>query len=621
MRKWFLGVFLLSFVAPFSIIAEESEVGEILLIPKPFSIEVSEGAPFILNPKTVIDITRGNSDLQNQSQYLQSQLEPACGFDIQQGGLGSSGNVIRLEIITLNDERLGEEGYLLDISDSEVALKANSPHGLFNGMQTLIQLLPAEIESDSIQNIKWSIPACQIVDYPLYSWRGLMFDVSRHFFTKDEVMKYIDTMSRYKFNLFHWHLTDDQGWRIEIKRYPELTEKGAWRVPREGSWWSFDPPQRGEKASYGGFYTQEEIKEVIAYAAERFITVVPEIDVPGHSLAILAGRPDLTCKGKHFDVNPGSKFWGKIPNTLCPGNEDVYTYLDGIFEEIIDLFPSEYIHIGGDEAYRGFWRFCRKCRKQRRRENLNGVREQQSYFIQRIEKMVEARGRKIIGWDEILEGGLADNAAVMSWRGIDGGVKSAQMKHPVVMSPSPYYYLDLFQGDPANEPDTYSLARLKTSYDFNPLPPEVDPQYILGVQGNLWTESVSEMRHAEYMTWPRSFAIAESGWINNDQKDWNGFQTRVEAHFNRFDQAKVNYAQSVYDVQYEIYKENGKKMIRLFTEFSSPSIHYTFDGADPDEFYPVYSQPIVIPKNPTAIHVVTYVGDRQVGRLLKINIE
>lgn len=591
------------------------------LIPAPREVVLQGDAPFVLSQSTVIVDTVGSDLTAQVAKGLQEKLAPATGFSLKITSADTKAGAIRLELLPVVDETLGTEGYRLESGASAVVIVANEPHGLFNGVQTLLQLLPAEIVSNEIQRVKWSIPSVKIEDFPEYAWRGLMFDVSRHFFTKDEMLRYIDTMAQYKYNVFHWHLTDDQGWRIEIKQYPELTEIGAWRVPREGNWWSFDPPKRGEEATYGGFYTQDEIREVVAYAADRFITVVPEIDVPGHCQAVLACYPELGCKtrkGKNLKVNPGSKFWGKEPNTLCPGNEEVYTFLDNVFAEVIELFPAEYIHIGGDEAWHGFWRWCSSCRKQRMKEGIVGVHKQQSHFIQRVEKLVESRGRKMMGWDEILQGGLADNAAVMSWRGIEGGVKAAKMKHNVVMSPSPYYYLDLYQGDPAFEPNTYNLARLKTTYDFNPMPPDVDPQYILGVQGNLWTEEVSEYRHAEYMTWPRSFAIAEAGWIADGQKDWNSFQTRVEAHFDRFDFAKQKYAKSVYDPQAMVSNEGGNNMLTLFTEFDGTSIHYSFGGAEPDEFYPVYAQPIVIPSGAKMVRAVSYKDGELVSRLVTL---
>ncbi len=604
------------------LIMTTSLFAENTLIPIPKVYEVGGTGEFVINSATRIDLSQAPQS-GGVANYLQEKLAPAMGFTLQIATTGAiRSNAIALQIVDAM-ELEGDEAYSIRSSKEKVVISAKTSHGLFNGVTTLLQLLPAEIASDSVQKADWKIASVYIEDYPEYEWRGLMLDVSRHFFTKEEVMDYIDVMALYKYNVFHWHLTDDQGWRIEIKQYPELTQKGAWRVPREGDWWSFDPPKPGEEATYGGFYTQEEIKEVIAYAAERFITVLPEIDVPGHSLALISCFPDMTCKtpkARNLEVNPGSKFWGKVPNTLCLGNEAVYEMFDNIFDEVIELFPSEYIHVGGDEAWKGFWRTCRRCRKNRRENGIVGVDKHQSYFIQRMEDIVRAKGREIIGWDEILEGGLADNAAVMSWRGTEGGIAAAKAKHKVVMSPSPYCYLDLYQGNTDYEPITYNMARLTDSYHYNPMPEGIDPQYILGIQGNLWSEEVSEMRHAQYMTWPRSFAIAEGGWAKDEQKDWANFQPRVEEHFKRFDLAKIKYAKSVYDPQYEIKKEGGRKYIKFFGEFANINFHYSFQGAEPDSFYPVGNDWVQIPLGASYVKVAGFRDEEQMGRMMKFDL-
>ena len=330
-----------------------------------------------------------------------------------------------------------------------------------------------------------------------------MLDVSRHFFNKEEVKAYIDQLAEYKMNVFHWHLSDDQGWRIEIKSLPGLTEKGAWRAKRVGQWWQRTPRQNGEATDYGGFYTQEDIKEIVQYANERFVQVVPEIDVPGHSLSTIVAYPEISCTQTVKDINIGNKFYTVDENSLCVGKDLTFKYLDKIFTETSMLFPSEYVHVGGDECYKGFWSRCDDCQKRIKDENLKNTDELQSYFIKRMEKMLEEKGKKLVGWDEILEGGLAPNATVMSWRGMSGGIKAAKEGHQVIMTPSKHCYLDLFQGEPSVEPDTYSMSRLTDSYSFEPIPEGVDPKLILGGQGNLWTESVPNFRHAQYMTWPR----------------------------------------------------------------------------------------------------------------------
>ncbi len=323
---------------------------------------------------------------------------------------------------------------------------------MFYGLQTLLQLLPPDIEAAKAVNRSWTIPCVNIVDYPRFGWRGLMLDVSRHFFTKEEVKRYIDEMAKYKYNVFHWHLSDDNGWRIEIKAFPELTQKGAWRVERVGRWGTFAPAQPGEATPYGGFYTQDDIREIIRYAQDRYITILPEIDVPAHSLSMIAAMPNLSCTQLQYAVGPGDSLRRKNDNVLCIGNDSVYAVLDKVFTEIAALFPSKYIHIGGDEAFKGFWSNCPKCHKRMDKEHLKDVNELQSYFVKRMEKMLNSKGKKLIGWDEILEGGLAPEATVMSWRGMKGGIEAARMNHHVVMTPWDFCYLDLYQGETAAEP-------------------------------------------------------------------------------------------------------------------------------------------------------------------------
>ena len=428
-------------------------------------------------------------------------------------------------------------------------------------------------------------------------------------------------MVKYKFNVLHLHLSDDQGWRIEIKKYPELTDVGAWRVPRQGTWWTFDPPKPGEKANQGGFYTQDDIRDIVKYAADRQVTILPEIDIPGHSLAMIAAFPELSNTGIHYPVNPGSKFYTIEDNTLDPSNERVYEMLDNIFTEIAELFPSEYIHIGGDECYKGFWRNNPNCQALMRKKGLKNEKELQSYFIKRIEKMLMAKGKKLIGWDEILEGGLAPEATVMSWRGMGGGIKAAEMGHKVVMTPTQHCYLDLFQGDPVIEPQTYSMLRLRDCYNFEPVPEGVDPQLVLGGQGNLWTESVVTLRHAEYMTWPRSLALAEVLWSSADLRDWNGFIPRMEEHFVRFDLADVKYARSAFDPIITITPEHGKHFVEIETEIEGLDIFYSFDESYPDLFYPKYEEGITFPPGAGSIRVVTYRDGDQVGREIRRTIE
>ncbi|MBN2651178.1 MAG: family 20 glycosylhydrolase [Spirochaetales bacterium] len=599
------------------ILVQFSTFAGINIIPEPVKVEEGTGI-FTLTQATPIFAA---DDAKEIGLYLSAELQDATGFRLNPTTSKSTATGITLEILATPNSEIGDQGYLLESTTTKIVIQANTKHGLFNGVQTLLQLLPPEIEASTQVKADWIVPAVKISDYPRFEWRGLMLDVSRHFFTVEDVKNYIDEMARYKFNRFHWHLTDDQGWRIEIKGLPKLTEIGAWRVPRQGDWWSFDPPQKGEAATYGGFYTQEEVKEIVKYAQDRFITILPEVDIPGHAMAMLAAYPELACFKKDFKVNPGSKFFCKIQNTLCAGNPKTFEYLNIVFSEIADLFPSEYIHIGGDEVCRKWWFFCTKCQSVRRKNKLKNTEEIQSYFITEVEKMLNAKGKSIIGWDEILDGGLAPNATVMSWRGTAGGIKAASMGHKVIMSPMPYYYLDLYQGDPLFEPVTYAMARLTDTYNFEPVPAEVDEKYVMGIQGCLWTESVSEYRHAQYMTWPRAFAIAESSWTPTANKDWTKFIAKTEHHFKRFDQRKIRYARSMYDPIVSVIKEDGKLKIKMETEFEGLTIHYTFQGAEPDFSYPVYDKPVTIPRNPKLLRVVTYKEGKQVGNSMVLPID
>jgi len=443
----------------------------------------------------------------------------------------------------------------------------------------------------------------------------LMLDVSRHFFSKQFVEEYIDEMAKYKYNIFHWHLTDDNGWRIEIKGLPRLTEVGAWRVPRTGRWGTFEPPQPGEKATDGGYYTQQDIRDVVAYAKKRFITILPEIDVPAHSLSLIAAYPNLSCTQLQYPVNPGSPFYAKEDNVLCVANDSTWLMLDKIFTQVAELFPCDYIHVGGDEAYKGFWAKDPKDQALMKKENITDLDGLQSYFEKKLEKLITSKGKKMIGWDEILEGGIAPEATVMSWRGMAGGTNAAKMGHEVIMTPNNYTYLDLYQGDPLIEPATYSKLLLNTCYQFEPVPDSVDPKYILGGQGNLWTESVPNDRHAEYMTWPRGLALSEVFWSPKDKRNWPDFIRRMEDRFKYMDAAHVKYALSANDpIITGLRDANDSLQVKLAAQIPNLDIYYTFDGTNPDNFYSKYDgNPLDIPKGASEIRVITYLDGKPFG--------
>ena len=595
------------------------------LIPQPVSLRMQSGA-FRLHSGIAIVVPPGVPEARQAAAYLANALAAPTGWQLKVSESARSSarrNAIVLALTAQSTAPAHPEGYELTVTPRGVRIQSPTPTGLFYGVQTLLQLLPPEIESHTRRDAAFAMPCVHIVDYPRFAWRGLMLDVSRHFFTKEFVEQYIDRMARYKMNVFHWHLTDDNGWRIEIKGLPQLTQVGAWRVPRLARWGTREPPREGEAATEGGFYTQDDIREVVAYARQRFVTVVPEIEMPGHSLAALAAYPELSCTGGPFQVNPGSNFYEKVDNAFCPGNEKTFEFIDKVFSEVAPLFPSEYVHIGGDECFKGFWKTCTKCQRRMANEHLANVEELQSYLVRRAEKILESKGKKLIGWDEILEGGLAPNAAVMSWRGMDGGIAAAKMNRQVVMTPTNFVYLDYYQGDPSLEPSTFGRLLLSTCYRFEPTPDGVDPKYILGGQGNLWTESVPNPRHAEYMTWPRAFALAEVLWSPKASRNWDDFATRVETQFQRLDAAQVNYARTIYDVALTPVRDAaGKAAVRMTTELSGCYIYYTFDGTNPDRFTPKYpGEPVPIPGDVSVVKAIAYRAGHPSGRVLSLTVK
>ncbi|MCC8143710.1 MAG: family 20 glycosylhydrolase [Tannerellaceae bacterium] len=607
---------LLLLLASCSSREEEIVLPEPAIIPLPVYMEVTNGS-YTLTRHSAIRLQPATDDLLHIAGFLNEKISTATGFTLPVKKDG------KIELILNENETLGEEGYTLSVTRLGVQITANQPAGLFYGVQSLLQLLPPEIKSTEKQiTIKdWKIPAVEIIDKPQFAWRGLMLDVSRHWFTKEEVKRYIDQLAEYKMNVFHWHLTDDQGWRMEIKSLPELTAKGAWRAPRVGQWWQREPWQPGEATTYGGYYTHEDIKEVLAYAAERYVRVIPEIDVPGHSIAALFAYPQLACLKAPASVNVGEKFYTEVENSLCIGKAFTLEFMDKVLTEVAALFPDEYVHIGGDECYKGFWQKCPDCQRLMKKEGLKDVDELQSWFIHRMEDLLKEKGKKLIGWDEIHEGGLFPDVTVMSWRGMEGGIKAAEAGHHVIMTPASHCYLDLYQGEPSVEPDTYSMARLTDSYHFNPVPEDVPEEMILGGQGNLWTESVPTFRHAEYMTWPRGWALAEVLWSGPVRNDWKGFIPRVEHHFERADQAQVNYARSMYNAIITPYLlPDDELIIELSTEIPGLDIYYTFDNTDPDRYTSLYREPLRVLKNATWLRVVTYRGEEPVGKVITLTI-
>ncbi|SFK86879.1 beta-N-acetylhexosaminidase [Proteiniphilum acetatigenes] len=627
MRK---GIFILALMLiGISVMGQQRE-RNIAIIPEPVSL-LKKGGHYVL-PDEVVISSPADKSTAYVNQLLKEKLSIASGKKVKLTTSATNAD-IELLLNKTTDREIGSEGYRLHVTPEKVVIKANEPAGLLYGVQTLFQLLPPQIESDKREeHVSWQIPVVEIVDYPRVEWRGLMLDVSRHFFTVDEVKRFIDNMVKYKYNIFHWHLTDDEGWRIEIKSLPKLTEVGAWRTEQIGWFGSLSDPDPNAPKNYGGFYTQDEIREVIAYAMERNVQVMPEIDVPGHSSAVLAAYPELACfpeSGDHFvrtgapflDWNTGGRPAAIYENTLCPANENVYEFMDKVITEVAELFPFEYIHTGGDEAPYTFWEKSPAVKQLMVREGIEDMAGVQSYFGKRVEQIILSKGKKMMGWDEILEGGITPTTALMSWRGIEHGIEASRSGHYVVMSPTNYVYIDYMQGDRSMEPIVYSSLRLNQTYQFDPIPEGANAEYILGGQANLWTEQVYNIRQVEYMVWPRGFAVAESLWSPKDKKDWTRFTSKTEDHFVRLDYAQTKYSPAMYDPIVTVTKEGEELVVTLTTEIDGLDIYTSFDASTPDNFYPVYKEPLRVPKDAYILRIISYRDGKPVGRLMSISAE
>ncbi len=525
---------------------EENMPERYSVIPKPAELIMARGS-FIIGPETELKVSPLNDETQSVAGFFAGMIRKSVSVPLPVSeGSRESGNSIVMLIDTAVSA--SSEGYILSVTGKNITLKSPSAAGLYRGVQTIRQLLPprVEVENGLAEENSAAVPACYITDAPRFSYRGLHLDVCRHFFTVEEIKRYLDIMALHKFNVFHWHLTDDQGWRIEIRKYPELTAIGSQRketlVGHGGR-----PPFAFDGIPHGGYYTQEQAKEIVQYAAARFITVIPEIEMPGHAVAAIASYPWLSCTGNKLDVQTR---WGVFDDVFCAGKDTVFAFLEDVMDEVIEIFPSEYIHIGGDECPKVRWETCPSCQLRIKQEGLRNEQELQSWFITRMEKYLNAHGRQIIGWDEILEGGLAPGATVMSWRGVNGGIEAARMGHDAIMTPTGYAYLDYYQGEPAGEPLAIGgYVPLEKVYSFEPQPPELTPdeqKHIMGMQGNVWTEYISTLSHLEYMAFPRAFAVAETGWTPALKKDFEEFLSRLEIQKERYDLMKINYFKGDY---------------------------------------------------------------------------
>ena len=579
---------------------------EISLVPRPAKMEVGAGF-FRIGPQTRIVVDSGSADIREIGEFLATKLRCSTGFPLD---IHPAAGPMPRDAIFLRTEdrlsRLGKEGYALTVSKNGVKIEAAAPAGLFYGAQTFFQLLPPEAESSAkADGVTWSVPFVKIEDRPRFVWRGVHLDVGRHFFSKEFIKKYIDLLARYKMNTFHWHLTEDQGWRIEIKKYPRLTEIGAWR--RE----SMD-----NGLPHGGFYTQDDIREVVAYARERFITVVPEIEMPGHCQAALAAYPELSCSGGPFKV--GTE-WGVIYDVFCAGNEKTFEFLQDVLTEVIALFPGEFIHIGGDEVPKLRWQNCVKCQQRIRAEGLKSEDELQSYFIQRIEKFLSNKGKRLVGWDEILEGGLAPNATVMSWRGIAGGIAAAKSGHDVVMSPTTHCYFDYYQGL-FDEPRAIGgFLPIEKVYAYEPVPSELtteEARHILGAQANLWTEYLSEPAQVEYMLLPRLLAISEVVWSEKSQRSFADFSRRLVLQYDRLSAVGVNFRLPPPEGLGGKKLSTGPVQITIYPPFPGAEVRMTTDGEDPTRNSPLLPKDPLEIRESTVVKARTFLRDGRASRVV-----
>lgn len=572
---------------------KDTKMYPVNVIPQPVSMEQKAGA-FHLNEKTQIVILPNAKEATGAVELFVEMLQNTSGFSLQLTNQPISKNCILID--TNSEISLNPEAYTIEVSDRLVKLTGQSAKGIFMGLQTLRQLLPKEVESKEQLVTDWTIPNVTINDEPRFSWRGMHFDVSRHFFSKEYMKRFIDYMALYKMNRFHWHLTDDQGWRIEIKKYPELTEKGAFRTEnnhdkacneraKENPDMAINPAFFTEKAGkkvYGGYYTQEDIKEIVAYATKKGIMVIPEIDMPGHFKAAIDNYPGVSCFGEAG--------WGHtFSSPLCPGKEETFKMVEDILNEVIALFPAPYFHIGADEVEKSNWEKCKDCQARIKKEGLHDEHELQSYFVKRVEKYLNSKGKKMIGWDEILEGGMSETATMMYWRGWvpNAPIEAAKQGNDVIMTPTSHCYFDYAQNS----------GTLQHVYEFEPVPDGLsteESKHILGGQANIWTEYIPSDARADYMSMPRMMALAEALWTPKEQKEWTNFFERIGNHFDRLDVMKVNYRIPDIGGLYESHVFVNTDTINLTSVISDQEIRYTTDGTIPSISSKLYEGPIVV---------------------------
>ncbi|MCF8265089.1 MAG: family 20 glycosylhydrolase [Melioribacteraceae bacterium] len=585
-----------------SISCSSQTASEVNIIPQPISIKYATGS-FVLDSEITIISDVKSEEFDFIKNYLQNSIENFTRdltFSESKNG-STSGSFIEF---ILDESFENAEDYFLTVNEG-ITIKAKSSIGLFYGVQSLLQLLPSEIYGNEKIEDEIILPKVTIIDGPRFNYRGMHLDVCRHFFPVDFVKKYIDFLAMHKMNKFHWHLTEDQGWRIEIKKYPKLTEVGAYRNETMGD---------GKK--YGGFYTQEEIVEVVNYAKSRFIDVIPEIEMPGHALAALASYPEYACTDGPFEV---ATEWGIFDDIYCAGKEETFIFIENILAEVIELFPGEYVHIGGDEAPKTKWKNCKDCQNKIRTEGLKDEHELQSYFIRRIEKFLSSKGKKLVGWDEILEGGLAPQATVMSWRGTEGGIAAAKSGHDAIMTPTSYCYFDYYQSKPETEPISIGgYLPISKVYGYEPIPTELnsdEAKHILGAQANVWTEYIPNTKHVEYMVFPRIAAMSEVVWSKAENKSYSRFVDKLGIQFKRYSSMDVNYSSSIYNVHFEENFDTERKTLSLELGKEVEQYQIRYKSGESEE-YENYTNPITLDKSRKIIAAL-FSGDSQLSSPLQ----
>lgn len=595
MKKWFISMGMGCLLALAAACSSVQQSADYRVVPLPNEITPMEGKAFTLDNRVKILYPEGDADMQRNAGFLAGYVLESTGkaLAVEAGATGSHAIVLRLGLQTENPE-----AYLLEVNEDQVTITGSSAAGVFYGIQTLRKSLPVAKDAQVV------LPPVRVNDAPRFAYRGMMLDVCRHFFSLDSVKRYIDMLALHNINRFHWHLTDDQGWRIEIKKYPQLTQIGSQRketvIGRNSGKYDGIP--------YGGYYTQEEAREIVAYAKDRYITVIPEFEMPGHMQGVLAAFPELGCTGGPYDVWTQ---WGVSEDVICAGNDKSLELIKDVLAELIEIFPSEYIHVGGDECPKTRWEKCPKCQAKIRQLGLKDDKEHtaeqrlQSYIITEAEKFLNAHGRKIIGWDEILEGGVAPNATVMAWRGAGEGVKAAKMRHDVIMVPTTYFYFDYYQTNILDEEPLAigGYVPIEKVYSFEPYQKELtaeENKHIIGLQANLWTEYITSFRHVEYMVLPRMAALSEIQWTQPQFKDYGDFLERMPKMFDIYDIYGYNYARHLFDVKANFLPDTaaGTLTVTLST-LDGANIHYTLDGTKPSANSPKYTGPLTLKENCT----------------------